>query len=266
MFRKLFPFFIVATVWGLLIWAISFAFNIKNLSFTTPGATINIKPAWSKTIADIAPPDGYETLNYAKGSFAEFLQNLPLKKDKTVYLFNGDKKPNQTAQYAVINMSVGKENLQQCADAVMRLRAEYWWGRGELNLISFTDNNNKSYRLPSNATRSQFNRYLNNVFGMCGSYSLAKALKPVEMKNMQCGDVLIRGGFPGHAVIVVQMAKHKFTHKKMYMLAQGFMPAQDVHVLNNPMVPGSPWYQLDDTATNIYTPQYWFKKWELKRF
>jgi Domain of unknown function (4846) len=183
-----------------------------------------------------------------------------------VYLFNGEKKKNQTAQFAIINMSVGKENLQQCADAVMRLRVEYWWSRGALNLISFTDNNGKKYRLPQNATRPQFDRYLSNVFGMCGSYSLAKELKPIDINEMECGDVLIRGGFPGHAVIVVQMAEHQLTHKKMYMVSQSYMPAQDIHVLNNPLRPGSPWYQLDDTATIIYTPQYWFKKWELKRF
>ena len=38
------------------------------------------------------------------------------KKDKTVYLFDGSQKINQQAQFAVLNISVGKKNLQQCAD------------------------------------------------------------------------------------------------------------------------------------------------------
>ncbi len=266
MLRKLFPFFIVATVWGLLIWAISLALHSKKISYTKPRAAMNTKPLWPITIAYIPPPDGFKTKQYAEGSFANYLQNLPLKKDKTVYLFNGEKKQNQSAQFAVKNMSIGKENLQQCADAFMRLWAEYWWSRGALEQIFFTDNNGKKYMLPQNAYRPQFNRYLSNVFGMCGSYSFAKQLKPIGITGMGCGDVLIRGGFPGHAVIVVPMAQHQLTHKKMYMLAQSYMPAQDIHVLNNPLRPDSPWYLLDDTATIIYTPQYWFKKWELKRF
>ncbi|MES2774638.1 MAG: DUF4846 domain-containing protein [Bacteroidota bacterium] len=266
MLRKLFPFFIVATIWGLLIWAIVFVAHLKKpLEKKSLGSFIT-KPVWYKTIADIPTPEGYERLHYARGSFPFFLQSLPLKKDKTVYLFNGHKKPNQTAQFAVINMSVGKENLQQCADAVMRLWAEYWWGRGELSKIQFTDNNRKKYRLQYHATRPQFDRFLSNVFSMCGSYSLSQQLKSISISDMQCGDVLIRGGFPGHAVLVVDMAEHSITHKRMYMLAQGYMPAQDMHVLNNPMRPGSPWYELNDTATTIYTPQFWFKKWELKRF
>lgn len=266
MLRKLIPFFIVAITWGMLIWAIFFAMHLKKQVLKKELTTATIKPSWHKTIGDIPPPNGYQRMHYARGSFAYFLQCLPLKKDKTVYLFNGEKKQNQTAQFAVINMSVGKENLQQCADAVMRLWAEYWWERGDFKMISFIDNNRKKYRLQPNASRSQFDRFLTNVFGMCGSYSLAKQLKPVSMKEMQCGDVLIRGGFPGHAVVVVDMAEHRLTHKRMYMLAQGYMPAQDIHVLNNPLRPTSPWYELNDTAATIYTPQFWFKKWEFKRF
>jgi len=266
MLRKLLPFFIVATVWGLLIWAIIFALHLKKPFEKKELGSFITKPVIYKIIAEIPPPDGYQRMHCAKGSFGYFLQSLSLKKDNTVYLFNGEKKPIQTAQFAVINMSVGKENLQQCADAVMRLWAEYWWGRGDTKMISFTDNNRKTYRLKPNTTRPQFDRFLAKVFGMCGSYSLAQQLKPVNIKEMQCGDVLIRGGFPGHAVLVVDMAEHRPTGKRMYMLAQGYMPAQDIHVLNNPMRPSSPWYELNDTATTIYTPQFWFKKWELKRF
>ncbi|MEO7313310.1 MAG: DUF4846 domain-containing protein [Chitinophagaceae bacterium] len=266
MLKKLLPFFIVATTWGLLIWTIVITMNLKLPEDKKPAASFTNKPAWYKTIGDIPPPEDYHRLQYAKGSFPYFLQSLPLKKDKTVYLYNGEKKQDQTAQFAVINMSVGKENLQQCADAVMRLWAEYWWQRGDLTRISFKDNNGRNYKLAPGSSRLQFDNYLARVFGMCGSYSLSKQLHPVDIKAMQCGDVFIRGGFPGHAVLVVDMAENTTTHTRMYMLAQGYMPAQDMHLLNNPLRPGNPWYKLDDTAATIYTPQYWFKKWELKRF
>ena len=53
------------------------------------------------------------------------------------------------------------------------------------------------------------------------------------MNNIKPGDVLIRGGFPGHAVIVMDMATNS-AGKKIYLLAQSYMPAQDIHVLVNP--------------------------------
>ena len=49
----------------------------------------------------------------------------PAQKNKTVYLFDGSIKKHQSAQFAVVDISVVKKVLQQCADPVMRLRAEY---------------------------------------------------------------------------------------------------------------------------------------------
>ena len=56
-------------------------------------------------------------------TFGAWLRSVPLKKNLTVYLYNGVPKRNQEAQFAVLDVSVGHEDLQQCADAVMRLRA-----------------------------------------------------------------------------------------------------------------------------------------------
>nr|WP_294859370.1 DUF4846 domain-containing protein [uncultured Fluviicola sp.] len=72
------------------------------------------------------PPDGYERKSADSSSFGFYLRNLPLKKHgSAVHLYNGSLKGNQSAHVAVINMSVGSRDLQQCADAVMRLRGEY---------------------------------------------------------------------------------------------------------------------------------------------
>jgi len=67
-----------------------------------------------------------------------------------------------------------------------------------------------------------------------GSFSLSKELHRVQDVNeMKISDVFIDGGFPGHAVIVVDMAVNRRTEKKVFLLAQSYMPAQDIHVLKN---------------------------------
>ncbi|MBX7219191.1 MAG: DUF4846 domain-containing protein [Blastocatellia bacterium] len=77
------------------------------------------------------PPDGFIRENALPASFAAWLRNLPLKQGRPpVKLFNGQDKRNQTAHAAVFDIDVGDMDLQQCADAVMRLRAEYLYSRG----------------------------------------------------------------------------------------------------------------------------------------
>src|SRR5215216_2798811 len=77
------------------------------------------------SIIAISLPVGYERIKVQPGSFGEWLRKTPLKKDKSVHLYNGQLKRNQSAQFAVVDIPVGDKDLQQCADAVMRLRAEY---------------------------------------------------------------------------------------------------------------------------------------------
>ena len=76
----------------------------------------------------IVPPTGYVREACSDHSFTGYLRNLPLMpKGSKVMLYNGKEKANQSAAYAVIDMEIGNRDLQQCADAVMRLRAEYLW-------------------------------------------------------------------------------------------------------------------------------------------
>jgi hypothetical protein len=87
------------------------------------------------------------------------------------------------------------------------------------------------------------------------------------MKDIQIGDVFIRGGSPGHAVIVVDMAVQNETGNKIFLLAQSYMPAQEIHILNNENhVDFSPWYSVENIQSEIVTPEYTFSRNELKRF
>jgi hypothetical protein len=100
-----------------------------------------------------------------------------------------------------------------------------------------------------------------------GSYSLSKELQRVEDRGeMKIGDVFIEGGFPGHAVLVVDMAIDRHTGRRVFLLAQSYMPAQDIHVLRNPGDGTlSPWYEVE-FGDILYTPEWRFRWDQLRRF
>ena len=92
-------------------------------------------------------------------------------------------------------------------------------------------------------------------------------LTSISLSQMKIGDVFIKGGSPGHALIIVDMAINPKTNKKLFMIAQSYMPAQDIHILinkNNTTI--SPWYELDEKATEIETAEWTFEGNQLKRF
>lgn len=219
-----------------------------------------------KQVSDIVLPAGYTRVDGTDTAFARWLRRLPLKADHTVYLYDGRLKGNQSAQYAVLDMPVGRKDLQQCADAVMRFRAEFFYGRKQHSRIWFADNNGKKYICPDGADRSRFERYLEQVYAWCGTLSLEKQLKPVPVfSDIQPGDVLIKGGSPGHAVLVIDMAMNE-AGEKVYLLAQSYMPAQSIHILKNPMDAGlSPWYKAGHKRI-IETPEWTFQQQQLRRW
>lgn len=222
-------------------------------------------------------------------SFAEYLQSLPLKEHGTlVHYYTGVEKPNKVA-VAVLNMDVGTKDLQQCADAVMRLRAEYLLKTKQYSTLHFNFTNGfkadyskwrSGYRIrvkgnevswyktgQESLSYQSFREYMNMVFNYAGTASLSKELTSIPLSQMQIGDVLIRGGSPGHAVIVLDMATDPKTGKKLFMIAQSYMPAQDIHILVNKNKPSiSPWYELDPDAKDVLTPEWSFTSAELKRF
>ncbi len=216
-------------------------------------------------VKEIETPHGYTRIHADSNSFGWFLQQAPIKKTKSVYLYNGMLKPNQSAQFAVLDFSVGKQDLQQCADAVMRLKAEYLFEKKEFDKIIFYDNEKKKYAFTEPYTRTHFETYLLKVFGMCGSASLEMQLKSKkDLTTIEIGDVFIKGGFPGHAEIVMDVAENS-NGDKMFLLAQSYMPAQDIHILKNPMNSNhNPWYAVSDVNPVLYTPEYTFTKDQLR--
>ncbi len=219
-------------------------------------------------------PIGYKRILTDSSSFGFYFQNLPLKaQGSPVFLYNGVKKSNQQVHFAVINLEIGTRDLQQCADAVMRLRADYLYGQKRYEDIAFnfvSDGNPRYLTDYCNETLDSvcYKKYLNYVFSYANTRSLKSQLHPVaSFADINIGDVLIQQGNPyGHAVIVVDMATHDKTGEKIFLLAQSYMPAQDIHVLKNLNDASlSPWYRVPK-GNDIITPEWRFEKGDLRRF
>lgn len=232
-----------------------------------------------------APPPGFSRKAAPAGSFAAYLRNLPLKPaGSRVHLYDGREK-RADVYAAVVDLDIGSRDLQQCADAVMRLRAEWLWQAGRRDEISFRFSDgfradwsrwsrgnrigvrgNAAYWTGGGAPDSSyasFRRYLDVVFTYAGTLSLAAQLHAQPPQSLAIGDVFIHGGSPGHAVIVVDVAENAAGEKR-FLLAQSYMPAQDIQVLKNEAnSDGSPWYTLP-AGPLLETPEWEFKATELK--
>ena len=242
-----------------------------------------------KTIKQrILPPKGYLRTDAGKNSFESYLRNLPLKPaGSKVKYYNGSSKENRNIYVAVVDLQIGSKDLHQCADAIMRLRAEYLWDQQIYDDIHFNFTNGfrvdytewkKGRRIVVNGNKTSWNNrnapsntykdlwnYLEQIFTYAGTASLAQEMKSVETSGAQIGDALIQGGHPGHAVIIVDKAKNNETGKFVYLLAQSYMPAQELQVLQNPNNSSlDPWYNLDLDV--IKTPEWTFDNNDLKRF
>ncbi len=241
-----------------------------------------------ETLANrIAPPPGFKRQPTSQNSFATWLRGLPMKAEgSAVKLYTGADKWRQDVHTAIVDIDVGKRDLQQCADAIMRLRAEYLWSQNRKTEIGFNytgggrvsfarwsrgerpSQSGKSWRKRAKADGSykSFRKYMVQIFAYAGTYSLAKELRPVKREDLQIGDVFIKGGFPGHAVLVADIVENPSTGERRFLLLQSYMPAQDIHVLKNPKsTDGSPWYPATFEG-KLVTPEWIFPEGSLKRW
>jgi hypothetical protein len=66
-----------------------------------------------------------------------------------------------------------------------------------------------------------------------------------------------------NSLIVVDKVHHPTTQEVRFLLAQSYMPAQDIHVLKNPL--GRIWYSTQKLST-LVSPEWTFPPGRLKRF
>ncbi len=244
-------------------------------------ATIAVPRPADNVEERFAPPAGFLREELDPTSFGAWLRGLPLlPRGTSVLSHHGDlvlssDHPNLAA---VVAIDVGDRDLQQCADSVIRLHAEWRWSRGRRDHLyraasgaqmpfarwaagerpkpeglSFTF---QPARRPD-ASYASFRRYLDAVFTWANTGALARDAERVNAASLTAGDFVVVAGTPGHAVLVVDVARAP-DGRRALLLAQGFMPAQSFHVLrpdNAPSrAPEAAWFIVEPGATSIKTP------------
>ncbi|WP_299384142.1 DUF4846 domain-containing protein [uncultured Lacinutrix sp.] len=234
-------------------------------------------------------PIGYKRIVYPKGSFQEYLRNYSLKPfgskiinyDNSVYYW-------QQGHIGILDIPVPKNGLQQCADALIRIRSEYLWDSNRKSEIGFNFTSGhycswtkyaQGYRpiikgnkvtfsksASANASKENFYKYLNLIYMYSGTLSLSQELKGVNsVKDLEVGDMLIKGGSPGHIVMLGDAVINE-KGEKLFLIFQGNTPAQSVHLVKNLEDSEiSPWYNLKMKAV-IPVSNYTFYSSKFARF
>ncbi len=235
------------------------------------------------------PPAGFRRVAVEKGSFAAFLRTLPLKPEgapvvdyRGLKLYDDGRHPNIVA---VADLDVGSKDLQHCADVILRLHAEWRYGRGERDLVyRAVSGQALSYRKHMSGERpvvagkdivmkhlaaarkddhALFRSWLDDVFSWAGTASIERDGKKVgSIANVQAGDFFVMSGTPfGHAVLVLDVAKDH-EGRAALLLGQSYMPAQTFQVLRPAREDGdsagasssSAWFIVEPHDQAVATP------------
>ncbi len=256
-------------------------------TYIVPTSLVNKEGRTIKT--RIKVPEDYRRVHPLEGSFSEYIQNYKLKKTGAkVINYDGQPYIYQSGHVGILEVPVPSNGLQQCADALIRLRSEYLWENDRKNEIGFKFtsghycswkkyaegyrpkiNGNKvtfSKTAIANSSKENFYRYLNLIYTYAGTYSLSQELQKIpQLSEVTIGDLLIYPGFPGHVMMVADIIENDHEERR-FAFFQGNTPAQSVHIIKNASNTSmSPWYDLKG-KTSLNTPIYTFSSFEMVRF
>ena len=245
----------------------------------TPGEWTEPRCRGGTLAQRFAPPAGFVRVALAPRSFGAWLRGLPLEPDGTpVRSYRGGVilPPDHANLAAVVALDVGDADLQQCADSVIRLHAEWLFAQGRRDA---------SYRAASGAAmpfarwaqgermvpegvafkwaptgrpdagHAAYRRWLDGVFMFANTGSLARDTEPVDVADLRPGDFVVQPGAPGHAVLVLDMARAP-DGRRALLLGQGYMPAQSFHVLRpgGGARQGGAWFVVEPGDPALETP------------
>jgi hypothetical protein len=210
----------------------------------TPAPAVEAVAEPARTVAEaFVPPDA--AVRVRENPFGLWLRDLPVAgPDVPVKTFDG-RHVSHDARVVELDMVPG--DLQQCADSVIRLRAQYLVDQGDEVMFHATSGDElpwakyaagerpfvKSERIAwRSGSSKRWDDYLAAVFMWAGTWSLEHH-DTVAVDTPEPGDVVVQGGFPGHAVILLDVAERD--GETFVLVGEGFMPAQSFHVEIGPV-------------------------------
>jgi hypothetical protein len=236
------------------------------------------------------PPPGYTRVPVQPDSFGAWLRGLPMAPaDTAVTRFDGTVTRPADDEYlaGVVAIDLGTTDLQQSADALVRLHAEWLWSRGARGEISYPGATRLSMPLarwekgqrvvaeganvywalraePVTIDYAEFRHFLDQVFTWVNSTSLTRRAARVEdPASLAPGDFFLHTKPPGHVAVVLDLAA-KPSGERLALLGQALSPAESIHVVR----PGraTAWFSLRP-GRDLFTPHSKAFGWdELRRF
>ncbi len=242
------------------------------------------------TIGNIAlPSDTYHRIQISEDSFAAMLRNLPLKSPGSDVLnYRGGifKSGKDTSVAFVVDLDIRGRRLEQCMDILVRLYAQYIWRRNLVDhfklplpggyWLSWKDweagfrpvfkGIDISMRKLSDFDDSyhSYQSYLNTIYAESHTQQFYHALQSLKGEEVQIGDIIIRKGTKGHAIMIVDLAMNK-RGEMIALIANGDTPACEFFLLNHKK--DRPWIPLDFKAEFLDLPLKRKLGWDgLRRF
>ncbi|MSQ01152.1 MAG: hypothetical protein EXR71_04555 [Myxococcales bacterium] len=191
-------------------------------------------------------------------AWGEWLRALPLEPRGTSVLSHAGAVLDMPAA-RVVALPLVPGDLQHCADSILRLRATWERETGRSPVFHYTSgyrssfadwaagfrpqvSGNKVTRRSGGRTGTDdanFQAWLTDLFIYAGTRSLAKEVATRQVADVAPGDLLVAPGSPGHAVLVLDVARAG--ERTWVLVGQGFMPAMSFHVVAGP---AAGWYPV----------------------
>jgi len=234
-------------------------------------------------------PSGYDRILAEKGSFGEHLRTTLLRPhDAQVYYYNGKVKYQRNVYDAVLAWDI-TSNAMTGIDCLTWFHSEYCFKTGRHDLIAyplhsgflmdfnrwklgervFMEDNQFRWEKTADPDDSYFQlrNFQEYVFAYADVKSAKYQTEAISPSEIRFGSVFISEDRWGHGVIVVDVADNPATGDRVFLLAQSFVPGQEMQILQNPIRDElSPWYSVSDLDSILVTPEWTFTRNEVFQF
>jgi len=241
-------------------------------------------------IGEISPPSkDFYRIEVKKNSFADFLRKLSLKKPgSNVVNYRGGvfKSGADTSVAFVVDMDIAGRRLEQCMDILIRLYAEYLWGKKQMaNFILplpgghwlewqdwkmgfrpvFKGIDVSMFRSAQpDSSHQSYTAFLNTIYSESHTQQFYHAYQPIERREVKIGDIIIKKGTKGHAIMIMDLTKNEHG-QMMALIGNGDTPACQFFLLNYKTK--NPWIPLNFDQETLTLPLKRKMTWDgLRRF